>query len=78
MTYDDVNHLSAKIKPKQQRVNDFLRVSWSSPGREKRVSTGCVVCEIGGAGDGHELNEPQLLSQQRRADRVECGRNGVR
>jgi len=21
MTYDDVNHLSAKIKPKQQRVN---------------------------------------------------------
>lgn len=21
MTYDDVNHLAAKIKPKQQRVN---------------------------------------------------------
>lgn len=34
MTYDDVNHLSAKIKPKQQRVNAFL-LSASHPPAQK-------------------------------------------
>lgn len=34
MTYDDVNHLSAKIKPKQQRVNVFLLVSYSPPAQK--------------------------------------------
>lgn len=77
MTYDDANHLSAKIKPKQQRVKLFSS-SASQPLAWKVVLERLLSSEIGGVGNGDQLDESQLLPQQRRTDRIKRGRNGVR
>lgn len=77
MTYDDVNHLSAKIKPKQQRVKTACCLALSSTNLENVYKYVRGIYDVGGVGNGSQHNESKLLSQQRRADSSECGRNDI-
>lgn len=82
MTYDDVSLLTAKIKPKQQRVeNKPLNPSVPFFFFLKRFQKDLIVAlslPLGGAASCHGHKEPQLLQQQGRADSAERGRHGLR
>lgn len=76
MTYDDVQHLAAKIKPKQQRV-DFSPF-WTSFQVYDASLTKLYSHNAGWVGNWRQHTKSQLLSEQRRADRLERRRDRLR